>query len=314
MSNQLWIWVIFNLAVLGMLFFDLGVFHKRDRTITLKESIVWSVLWIIVALIFNSGVYIWAGPSKGAEFLTCYIIERSLSFDNIFVFILIFSYFKVEDQYKYKILFWGILGALVSRAVCIFSGVALVNKFHWMTYVFGAFLVFMGVKLVFEDGKKIKPEDNPVIKIFKRIFPVSDSSEGGKFFLFKAGRLMATPILLVLVVIDTFDIIFAADSIPAALAITSDSFTIYSANILAILGLRAMYFAVEAFVKMFRYFNYGISVVLVFIGIKMLITDHYKISTGASLAAIVIVLGIAVLLSVIVKDNKNTADPVRNGC
>jgi tellurite resistance protein TerC len=297
-----------------MLFFDLGVFHKRDRTITLKESIVWSVLWIIVALIFNSGVYIWAGPSKGAEFLTCYIIERSLSFDNIFVFILIFSYFKVEDQYKYKILFWGILGALVSRAVCIFSGVALVNKFHWMTYVFGAFLVFMGVKLVFEDGKKIKPEDNPVIKIFKRIFPVSDSSEGGKFFLFKAGRLMATPILLVLVVIDTFDIIFAADSIPAALAITSDSFTIYSANILAILGLRAMYFAVEAFVKMFRYFNYGISVVLVFIGIKMLITDHYKISTGASLAAIVIVLGIAVLLSVIVKDNKNTADPVRNGC
>ena len=303
MSRQVTIWVLFNAGILAMLFFDLGVFHRKDRVISLKESLVWSVIWIAVALIFNLGVYVWVGHAKGVEFLTCYIIERSLSFDNIFVFIIIFSYFKIEAHYQYKVLFWGILGALVSRAVFIISGVALVNKFHWMMYVFGAFLVYIGIKLAFEEEKDIKPEKNIVLKIFKKLLPISDGSGGGKFLITEAGRLFATPLLLVLVVIDAFDIIFAVDSIPAALAITSDSFTIYAANAFAILGLRAMYFAVEGFMKMFRYLNYGLSVVLTFVGVKMLLTDYYRISTNASLAVIVLVLAAAVVLSVMIKEN-----------
>ena len=309
MSRQAAIWVTFNIGILAMLFFDLGVFHRKNRVISLRESLVWSVIWIAAALIFNLGVFIWSGHARGVEFLTCYILERSLSVDNIFIFILIFSYFKVESRYQYKILFWGILGALISRAVFIVSGVALVNRFHWMTYVFGAFLVYIGVKLAFENEEKIKPEENTVLKIFKKLVPISEDTGDGRFFLIKAGKLFATPLLFVLVVIDTFDIIFAVDSIPAALAITSNSFTIYAANAFAILGLRAMYFAVEGFMKMFRYLNYGLSAVLSFVGVKMLLTDFYKISTGVSLMVIVLVLACAVVLSVTIKETPQQENP-----
>lgn len=303
MARQAAVWVLFNIGILAMLFFDLGVFHRKNRVISLKESLVWSAIWVAAALAFNVLVYFWRGPAKGMEFLTCYVIERSLSVDNIFVFIIIFSYFKVAAKYQYKILFWGILGALISRAVFIVSGVALVSKFHWMIYVFGVFLVYMGFKLAFEKEEEIHPEDNIPLKLFKKLFPISDGPDDGRFFLVKAGKLFATPLLLVLVVIETFDIIFSVDSIPAALAITSDSFTIYAANAFAILGLRATYFAVEGFMKMFRYLNYGLSAVLTFVGVKMLLTDCYKISTNASLAVIVLVLALAVVLSVTIKEN-----------
>jgi tellurite resistance protein TerC len=297
-------WIIFNVAVVLMLFFDLGVFHKKDRVISLKESLVWSVIWILVALVFNIGVYIWGGHVKGTEFLTCYIIERSLSVDNIFVFIIIFTYFKVPSAYQYKVLFWGILGALVMRAIFIISGVALVSSFHWMIYVFGAMLVYIGIKLAFNKNEEMDPGNNMVLKLVKKIIPIVDGHEAGKFFVSKDNRYFATHMFLVLVVIETSDIIFAVDSIPAALAITSDPFIIYSANVFAILGLRAMYFAVEGFMKMFRYLNYGLSVVLTFVGVKMLLTDYYKISTNMSLIIIVLVLLGAVVLSVIIKAEK----------
>ncbi|MBN1823497.1 MAG: TerC family protein [Endomicrobiales bacterium] len=300
-SDQIVLWAVFNIAVLLMLFFDLGVFHRKNHVIGLKESIAWSVIWIVVALIFNVGVYIWSGPVKGTEFLTVYIIERSLSIDNIFVFLIIFQYFRVAGEFQYKVLFWGILGALVMRAVFIVSGVALVNKFHWMIYVFGALLVYVGLKLAFKKGEEVHPENNIVLKLCKKILPVSDGHEGGKFFLRKGEKLFVTPLFLVLIVIETSDIIFAVDSIPAALAITRDSFIIYSANVFAILGLRATYFALEGFMRMFRYLNYGLSVVLTFVGAKMLISDFYHIQTVVSLAVIAAVLAVSVVLSVFVR-------------
>lgn len=299
MPNQLMLWIVFNIAVLIMLFFDLGVFHKGNKAIGLKESVVWSIIWILVALIFNAGVYIWAGPQKGTEFLTCYIIERALSVDNLFVFLIIFSYFCVPQKFQYKVLFWGILGALVMRAIFIIFGVALVNKFHWMIYVFGAMLVYVGVKLAFSGDEKVHPEKNPVVNLFKRFFPVSTDIESGRFFVTENSKRVATPLFLVLLVIETSDIIFAVDSIPAALAISTDPFIIYSANVFAILGLRAMYFAIEGFMRMFEYLNYGLSIVLTFVGVKMLLADIYKISTVTSLMFITVVLTVAVLLSVL---------------
>ena len=290
-------WVIFNIVVIILLMLDLGVFHKKDHAIGVRESLIWSVIWIVVALLFNAIVYYWKGGDKALEYLTVYIVERSLSVDNIFVFILVFSYFRVKAEYHYKILYWGILGALVMRAIFIIAGVTLIERFHWLIYVFGAMLVYIGIKLLFEGNKEIHPEKNIVLKIFKKLFPIVDDDGKGSFVVLRNNRHFATPLLLVLLVIETTDIVFALDSIPAALAISSDSFIIYSANVFAILGLRALYFALAGCMHMFKYLQYGLSLVLSFVGIKMLITDFYKIPISISLGFVAVVLGISIALS-----------------
>ncbi|OGS19893.1 MAG: tellurium resistance protein TerC [Elusimicrobia bacterium RIFOXYA2_FULL_39_19] len=303
MPHQLVLWTVFNVFILFLLMLDLGVFHKKNHAVSIKESLVWSIIWIIAAFIFNAGIYFHSGPEKALEFLTCYIIERALSVDNIFVFIVIFSYFQVKAQFQYKILFWGILGALVMRALFIVTGITLVEKFHWLLYVFGAMLVYIGIKLAFEKEKEIHPEKNVILNLFKKFFPVTTDSESGNFTTRINGKLYATPLFLVLIVIETTDVIFALDSIPAALAITSNSFIIYSANVFAILGLRALYFALAGSMQIFHYLNYGLSVVLVFIGFKMLLESYIKIPIGLALG-IVTFLIIASMLASVIKPKK----------
>jgi len=299
MPTQTIIWIGFNLFVVLLLMLDLGIFHKGNRAISIKESLIWSVIWILVALAFNAGVYFWYGSEKALAFLTVYIVERSLSVDNIFVFLLVFSYFCVAPQFQYKILFWGILGALVMRAAFILAGVALIHRFEWLIYVFGAMLVYIGIKLAFEKEKEIHPEKNPVVNLFKKFFPVTHDHANGRFFTKIDGRFFATPLFLVLIVIETTDVIFAVDSIPAALAISTDSFVIYSANVFAILGLRALYFALAGAMETFHYLNYGLSVVLTFVGVKMLLADFYHISTIRSLGIITLVLAVSIVLSLL---------------
>ncbi len=309
MSHSLALWAVFNLFVIFLLMLDLGVFHKGNKAISIKESLIWSAIWIVVALVFNAGVYFWAGPTKALEFLAVYIVERSLSVDNIFVFYLVFVYFKVAAQFQYKILFWGIIGALVMRAVFIIAGVALIHQFHWLIYIFGALLVYIGVKLAFEGDKEIHPEKNPVLTIAKKLFPISYDHENGKFFVKKDGKHFATSLFLVLLVVETTDIVFAVDSIPAALAISLDSFIIYSANVFAILGLRALYFALAGCMQLFKYLQYGLSLVLTFVGVKMLLTDFYKIGIGVSLGFIAVVLTISILASLFIR-SKVVVPPV----
>ena len=299
MPTQTMTWITFNVFVVILLMLDLGIFHKGNRAISIKESLVWSIIWIIVALAFNAGVYFWYGTEKALAFLTVYIVERSLSVDNIFVFVLVFSYFCVAPQFQYKILFWGILGALVMRAAFIIAGVALIHRFAWLTYVFGAMLVYIGMKLAFEKEKEIHPEKNPVVNLFRKFFPVSRDHANGSFFTKIDGRIFATPLFLVLIVIETTDVIFAVDSIPAALAISTDSFVIYSANVFAILGLRALYFALAGAMETFHYLNYGLSVVLTFVGAKMLLANYYHISITWSLGIITLVLAVSILLSLL---------------
>ena len=291
-------WVLFNLFVVLLLLIDLGVFHKGSREIGIKESLVWSVIWTLVALLFNVGIYFWFGHVKALEFFTCYVIERSLSFDNLFVFVLIFNYFRVKSEYQYEVLFWGIVGAMVMRALFIVAGTALISKFHWVIYILGAVLVYMGVKLAFQEEHEIHPEKNPVLKLAKKLFPISGWQDSSKFFI-RNPVLLMTPLFLVLLVVESSDIVFALDSVPAALAISLNAFIVYSSNILAILGLRALYFALAASMRLFCYLNYGIAVVLTFVGLKMLLTDYFIISITYSLGFVMLVLGISIALSLI---------------
>lgn len=299
MSHSLLVWAVFNVFVIFMLMLDLGVFHKKDHAISIKESLVWSAIWIVVALVFNVGVYFWFGSERALEYFAVYLVERSLSVDNIFVFYLIFSYFSIPAKYQYKVLFWGIIGALVMRVIFIVTGVALIHKFHWTIYLFGALLVYIGIKLAFNKETEIHPEKNPVLNLFKKFFPVTHDHEGGKFMVNRAGKYLATPLLLVLLVVETTDVIFAVDSIPAALAISSDSFIIYTANVFAILGLRAMYFALAGCMGLFCYLNYGLSAVLTFVGFKMLLTDVYKIPIGWALGVVGALLTFSIAASII---------------
>lgn len=299
MSNPILVWTVFNLFVIAMLMLDLGVFHKGNHSISIKESLVWSVIWILVALAFNVGVYFWFGTQRALEFFTVYLVERSLSVDNLFVFLLIFSYFRIAAEYQYKVLYWGILGALVMRAVFIITGVALINTFHWMIYVFGALLVYIGIKLAFEKDKEVHPEKNPVLNLFKKFFPITHEHDDGKFMVVRAGKRLATPLLLVLLVVESTDVIFALDSIPASLAISTDSFIIYTANVFAILGLRALYFAMAGCMNMFCYLNYGLSAILTFIGIKMVLADVWHISIWTALGVVAALLTVSVVASLI---------------
>lgn len=299
------IWVCFIGFVLFMLVLDLGVFHRKSHEIKIKEALIWSTVWISLALIFNYGIYVFLGKEKAIEFLTGYIVEKSLSVDNLFVFIMLFAYFKVDVKHQHKVLFWGILGALVMRAIFIFAGVALINKFHWIIYIFGALLIFTGIKMLFHKEENIDPDRNPLVKLFKKIFPVTEKEHGDKFFVRLNGRTVATPLFIVLLMVEFTDLIFAVDSIPAILAITNDTFIIFSSNVFAILGLRALYFALAGITKYFYYLKYGLSAILVFVGIKMTIVDFYKVPIVSSLLVISGILIISVVVSVLRPKNND---------
>lgn len=301
MENQIWVWIFFITFVLAILSLDLGVFHRKSHEVKLKEALVWSAVWIALALLFNLGIYFWRGKIIALEFLTGYLLEKSLSVDNIFVFLLIFTYFRVPAQYQHKVLFWGILGALVLRAIFIVLGITLIQKFHWIIYLFGAFLVFTGVKMAMEKDKKIQPEKNPVLKLFRRFMRISNQYEGGRFFLKQEAHWVATPLFVVLLVVETTDVIFAVDSIPAVLAVTRDPFIVYTSNVFAILGLRALYFAIAGIMQLFHYLHYGLSFILVFVGVKMLLSNIYKIPIWVALGVLVVTLILSIVASVIWK-------------
>ncbi len=305
MSGELYLWIGFNIFVLVMLALDLGVFHRKAHVVSFREAIAWSVVWVALALLFNLGIYFWSGSQRAVEFLTGYLIEKSLSVDNIFVFLMIFTYFRVPGQYQHKVLFWGIIGALVMRAAFIFAGVALIKQLHWIIYIFGAFLVYTGVKMVTGHGKEIHPERNPVLKLFRRFMPVTADYVEDRFFVKQDGLRHATPLFIVLLVVETTDVIFAVDSIPAILAITLDTFIVYSSNVFAILGLRALYFALAGLIQLFQYLHYGLSGILVFVGTKMLISDYYKIPIWISLGVVLSLLVVSVLASLL--PSKKTA-------
>ncbi len=300
MTNNHWLWIGFNVFVLLMLALDLGVFHRKAHVVTFKESMAWTVVWITLALIFNFGVYHYMGPQKGLEFFTGYVIEKSLSVDNVFVFALLFTYFAVPPLYQHKVLFWGILGALIMRAIMIFLGAALIERFTWIIYIFGAFLILTGIKMIVKREEEIHPERNPLVRWFKKLMPVTDDYRGDKFFVRENGVRMATPLFVVLLLVEFSDLIFAVDSIPAIFAVTKDPFIVYTSNVFAILGLRSLYFALAGVMDKFHYLKIGLGVVLAFVGVKMLLKDTpYKIDTLLSLGVIVAVLATSIILSLL---------------
>lgn len=297
MNETALLWTFFNLFVLAMLALDLGVFHKKSHEVSVREALSWTCVWIMLALLFNLFIYYYFDKEKGLEFFTGYLIEKSLSVDNIFVIILIFSYFKVPAAYQHKVLFWGILGALVMRVIFILTGVELIHRFHWLIYIFGGFLVYTGFRMLTSGDIKIDPEKNPLVKLARKIMPVTSSFEGDKFFVKQQGKTWATPLFLVVILIETTDLIFAVDSIPAILAISDDSFIVYTSNVFAILGLRSLYFALAGIEKYFRYLKYGLSAILVFVGVKMCMADFFKIPIEVSLIVIGFTLMIAMASS-----------------
>ena len=298
--DQLWLWVAFNAFVLAMLAIDLFVFHKDAHQVRVREAAAWSVVWVALALLFGGGVYAWVGRDAGLEYFAGYVIEKALSVDNIFVFVLIFGFFRVPAEYQHRILFWGILGALVMRGAMIAAGVYLIEQFHWVIYIFGAFLVFTGIRMATQVEHDIDPAANPVIRLLRRLVPVTPEYHGQRFFVRgDDGRLFATPLFVVLALVETTDLIFAVDSIPAIFAVTQDPFIIYSSNVFAILGLRALYFLLADIIHRFHYLKVGLSVVLVFVGAKMLLADVYHVPTAWSLAIIVAVLASATAGSLI---------------
>jgi TerC family integral membrane protein len=296
--NQLTFWILFNLFVLVMLVLDLGVFHRRTHVVKFREALLWSAMWIALAAVFAVIVYFWHGRVPALEFVTGYVIELSLSVDNLFVFLLIFRYFQVPTVHQHKVLFWGILGALIMRAVFILAGVGLIRQFHWIIYVFGALLVYSGIKLFRQENAEIHPEKNPLLRLFRRWIPVTKDYEGAKFFVRRPG-LYATPLFIVLLVVETTDVLFAVDSIPAILAITLDAFIVYTSNVFAILGLRSMYFALAGMMELFHYLHYGLSLVLIFVGGKMLVSHYYQIPTEIALGTVAGILIISVVASML---------------
>lgn len=299
MNEQIYIWIGFNLFVVLMLALDLGVFHRTAHEVKMKEALTWSAIWIALAMIFNVVIYYWKGQEVALEFLAGYVIEKSLSVDNIFVFVLIFTYFNVPAKYQHRVLFWGILGALIMRAIFIAAGVTLIAKFHWIIYLFGIFLVITGIKMAVNKGTKIDPEKNVAVKFFKKFFPVSNEYHGSKFWIKQAGKWVATPLFIVLILVEFTDLIFAVDSIPAILAVTNDPFIVYTSNVFAILGLRSLYFALAGLMHLFTFLHYGLAAILIFVGVKMLLVDVYKIPISISLLTILSILTLSIVLSLI---------------
>jgi tellurite resistance protein TerC len=299
MDENIYFWIIFNVFVLVLLALDLLVFHRKAHEVKIKEAILWTLFWIALSLAFNLFIYYRNGSGPALEFLTAYLIEKSLSVDNLFVFLMIFNYFRVPLQYQHKILFWGILGALVLRATFILVGVALLERFHFITYLLGAFLIFTGIKMAKTQQEEIDPEANPVVKFFSRFFPVTNTFVEDKFFVRKEKILFITPLFLVLVMVETTDVVFAADSIPAILAVSQDSFIVYTSNVFALLGLRALYFALAGIMQLFHYLHYGLSLILVFIGAKLLLASFVKIDMLHALLVVAFILLASIILSII---------------
>lgn len=298
---MLYFWILFNVFALGMLVIDLRVFHRPGHVVGYREALGWSVMYVALAAAFAGIVYFWLGHQAALEFVTGYVLELSLSVDNLFVFLLIFNYFAVPEQYQHRVLFWGILGALIMRGLFIGAGVGLIYRFHWVLYFFGALLIFSGIRFAIAGDRKVNPSANPVVKAIRRWMPVTQDYRGGRFFVRDGPQgitLYATPLLLVLLMIETTDILFAVDSIPAVLAITLNAFIVYTSNIFAILGLRSLYFAVSGLMKVFRFLHYGLSIILVLVGLKMIVADHFHIETSITLGTIAAVLLISVLASV----------------
>jgi len=304
MAYHLLPWILFNIFIVCMLAIDL-FFHRKNRVISIREAVGWTLFWIVIALLFNLYIYYDRGPDDALKFLTGYLIEKSLSVDNLFVFLLIFKYFHTPPSSLHKVLFWGVLGAILLRALFIWLGIVLIANFSWMVYVFGVFLVYTGIRLWMEKDKKIHPENNPLIKIFRYLFRFTKDYEEDKFFVRKSGQYFATPLFVVLLSIETTDVLFAIDSIPAILAITYDPFLVYTSNIFAILGLRSLFFVLSHVMTLFHYLHYGLSLILIFIGTKMIIIDVFKIPTVAALGFVFLVLIASVLLSLIFPENKS---------
>lgn len=306
LGGNIGIWIGFNLFILAMLAIDLGVFNRKAHAPSFKEAGSWTVVWVTLALVFAGIMYFWRGADKGLEYITGYLIEYSLSVDNIFVFVLLFTYFRVPAQYQHRVLFWGILGALLMRGTMILLGAALLERFHWIIYVFGAFLIFTGIRMAFhKEEEDIHPEGNPLVRMLRRFMPVTREYHGQSFFVRNAGKLFATPLLVVLLIVESTDLIFAVDSIPAIFAVTRDPFIVYTSNVFAILGLRSLYFLLAGVVDKFHYLKPALSVILTFVGIKMLMPEisylatgeEYKIPTSISLGVIVGVLAVAIIAS-----------------
>lgn len=305
MSNTpLWFWVAFASIVLVMLAIDLGIFHKRNHAVKMREALIWTFIWIGLSLLFNVWVYFVEGKHAAILFLSGYLLEKSLSVDNLFVFLLIFGYFKIEQRFQHKILFWGIIGALVMRAVFIAAGITLINRFHWILYLFGVFLIYTAINLMWKKDEDIHPDSNPIVKFFYKWFQVTPKTDSGHFFIRENGLWLATPLFVVLIVVETTDVIFAMDSIPAVLALTRDPFIIYSSNVFAILGLRALYFALAGLMELFHHLHYGLAFILGFIGIKMLIADYINIPIGLALAVIIVALAVSIFASLLFPKEK----------
>jgi tellurite resistance protein TerC len=289
-------WILFNVFVAVMLVLDLFVFHRRSAALSMKQALGWSAFWISLAAIFAVLLGTWQGKTAALEFSTGYVIELSLSADNLFIFLMVFRYFHLPQEEQHHVLFWGIIGAIVMRAIFIFAGVGLIHRFHWIIYGFGALLVVTGIRMIFRHGEQVHPERNPLVRAFRRFFPVTQNYEDGKFFV-RRDRICATPLLLVLIVIETTDLLFAVDSIPAVLSITLNSFIVYTSNIFAILGLRSLFFALSSLLNIFEYLHYGISCVLVFVGMKMILSHSYPIRTEVSLAVVATILLVTIVAS-----------------
>jgi tellurite resistance protein TerC len=299
-NTQVALWVGFNLFVAAMLAIDLGLFHKKDHTVTPKEAGVWTAVWVTISLIFCAGIWYFSGRVPALQWLTAYVVEYSLSVDNLFVFLMVFGYFRVAPEHQHRVLFWGIVGAFIMRAVLIIAGTALVKEFHWLIYLFGAFLVFTAVKMQLSKDEAVDPEQQSIVKLARRVLPVSRAGEGSRFFLREDGRLKVTPLFLVLLVVEATDLLFALDSIPAVLGISQDAFIVYTSNVCAILGLRSLFFVVSSLMDKFHFLKVGLSAILGFVGVKMLITYFdIHVPIGISLGAIAGILALSIVASLI---------------
>jgi tellurite resistance protein TerC len=297
----LYFWILFNVFAVGMLALDLLVFHRSGRAVRAREALAYSAMWIGLAAAFAGLVFFWQGRQVALEFVTGYVLELSLSVDNLFLFLVIFRYFSVPEQHQRSVLFWGILSALLMRGLFIFAGVGLINRFHWILYLFGALLIYSGIRLGFTGEHQVNPATNPAVKVLRRWMPMTDDYQGGRFFVrgWKGNPgLYATPLLVVLAVVETTDVLFAVDSIPAVLAVTLNAFIVYTSNVFAILGLRSMYFAVSGLMKVFRFLHYGLALVLILVGVKMITADYFRVPTHVTLAVVAGVLAASVIASV----------------
>jgi tellurite resistance protein TerC len=297
-SNETTLFIFFNLFILGLLALDLGVFHRKAHAVSVREAAIWSIVWVTLSLLFNAGVFVVAGPTAGLEFLAGYLIEKALSVDNIFVFLVIFSYFGIPGQYQHKVLFWGVIGALIMRSIFIALGATLIARFEWILYIFGVVLIVSGWKMMFHEEVEVHPDKNIFIRMARRIFPVAQVHESDRFFIREGKKILITPLLLVLITVETTDIVFAVDSIPAVFGVTRDPFIVYSSNVFAILGLRALYFLLAGMMDSFFYLSHGLSIVLMFIGAKMLLEGFIHVPIGISLLVVAAILGVSIVMSV----------------